>query len=57
LGAPAIEPVSRKALDGDVAAVRAHAAATERLLNDPDAAFELAVDEAKRQYLLKDRPA
>jgi hypothetical protein len=28
--------------------VRAHAAATERLLRDPDAAFELAVDVATR---------
>jgi HEAT repeat protein len=29
-------------------AVRAHARATERLLHDPDAGFDLAVDEAKR---------
>jgi hypothetical protein len=28
--------------------VRAHARATERLLHDPDAAFDLAVEEAKR---------
>ncbi len=29
-------------------AVRAHARATQRLLHDPDAGFDLAVDEAKR---------
>ncbi|WP_219471723.1 HEAT repeat domain-containing protein [Nonomuraea rhizosphaerae] len=32
--------------------VRAHAAATERLLHDPDAGFELAIEEAKRVVAL-----
>ncbi|MFG1688116.1 HEAT repeat domain-containing protein [Nonomuraea sp. NPDC049269] len=32
--------------------VRAHAIATERLLNDPDAAFEFAIEEAKRVVAL-----
>lgn len=35
-------------LASDDPAVRAHARATERLLHDPDAAFDPAVDEAKR---------
>jgi hypothetical protein len=33
-------------------AVRAHASATERLLRDPDAAFDLAVDAARRVVAL-----
>lgn len=32
--------------------MRAHAAATQRLLRDPDAGFELAVEQAKRAYAL-----
>jgi HEAT repeat protein len=43
-----IEPVLRAGLTNADPAVRAHAAATERLLRDPDAAFDLAVDEATR---------
>ena len=43
-----IEPVLHAAGAGDDATVRAHADATQRLLDDPDAGFELAVDEAKR---------
>ncbi|WP_066584305.1 HEAT repeat domain-containing protein [Cellulomonas timonensis] len=34
------------------ARVRAHARATERLLDDPDAGFDLAVNEANRAYAL-----
>jgi HEAT repeat protein len=37
-----IEPILR--------AVRQHAAATERLLHDPDAGFESAIEEAKRVF-------
>jgi HEAT repeat protein len=43
-----IEPALRAGLTNADPAVRAHAAATERLLLDPDAAFDLAVDEATR---------
>lgn len=43
-----IEPVLRAGLASDDPAVRAHAGATERLLRDPEAGFDLAVDEAKR---------
>ncbi|WP_150254858.1 HEAT repeat domain-containing protein [Nocardiopsis deserti] len=43
-----VEPVLRAAMGGDDPSVYAHASATERLLRDPDAGFELAVDEAKR---------
>jgi len=57
LGADVIEPVLRKATASDVPGVRAHASATEGLLNDPNAGVELAVHEAKRQFSLKDRPA
>jgi hypothetical protein len=32
--------------------VRAHAIATERLLRDPDAGFEFAIEEAKRVVAL-----
>jgi hypothetical protein len=41
----------------EVAAVRANAVATERLLSDPTAGSEVAVHEARRQFALKDRPA
>lgn len=44
----AAEPVLREAKVHADPRVAAHAAATERLLADPDAAFELAVDAAKR---------
>ncbi|QRP43719.1 HEAT repeat domain-containing protein [Amycolatopsis sp. FDAARGOS 1241] len=43
-----IEPVLRTALASADPAVRAHARATERLLRDSDAGFDLAVDEANR---------
>ncbi|WIX79384.1 HEAT repeat domain-containing protein [Amycolatopsis carbonis] len=43
-----IEPVLRNALVSIDPVVRAHARATERLLRDPEAAFDPAVDEAKR---------
>lgn len=43
-----IEPALRTGLASDDPTVRAHARATERLLRDPDAGFDPAVDEAKR---------
>lgn len=43
-----VEPALRTGLTSEDPAVRAHARATERLLRDPDAGFDLAVDEAKR---------
>jgi HEAT repeat protein len=55
LGA-AVEPMLRAAMAGDDPNVRAHARATERLLHDPDAAFELAVDAAKRIVALGGEP-
>jgi HEAT repeat protein len=57
LGPDAVEPVLRSALARDAPEVRAHVAATARLLEDPNAAFELSAHEARRQYALKDRPA
>ncbi|MFI7355762.1 HEAT repeat domain-containing protein [Streptomyces avidinii] len=36
--------------------VRHHAVATQRLLRDPDAGFEFAIEEAKRVAVLQDRP-
>ncbi|MFJ9783265.1 HEAT repeat domain-containing protein [Amycolatopsis sp. NPDC101161] len=47
-----IEPALRTALAGADPAVRAHARATQRLLHDPDAGFDLAVEEAKRVVAL-----
>lgn len=44
----AAAPVLRPAAVSAEPEVRAHARATERLLRDPDAGFDLAVDEAKR---------
>jgi HEAT repeat protein len=43
-----IEPALQTGLAKDDPTVRAHARATERLLRDPDAGFDPAVDEAKR---------
>ncbi|WP_460699188.1 HEAT repeat domain-containing protein [Nocardia thraciensis] len=51
LGEP-VERVLRTATTSHDPAVRAHAHATERLLRDPDAAFGLAVDAAKRAAAL-----
>jgi HEAT repeat protein len=47
-----IEPALRKGLASVDPVVRAHARATERLLRDPDAGFDSAVDEAKRVVAL-----
>lgn len=43
-----VEPVLRAAMTHPDPVVRAHAGATERLLRDPDAGFDLAVDAARR---------
>ncbi|MEU7765610.1 HEAT repeat domain-containing protein [Nocardia sp. NPDC049190] len=43
-----VEPVLRTAMASHDPTVRAHASATERLLCDPDAGFDLAVDAARR---------
>jgi HEAT repeat protein len=43
-----IEPALQTGLASDDPTVRAHARATERLLRDPDAGFDPAVDEANR---------
>ncbi len=47
-----ILPILRGAMTDQDPGVRAHAAATERLWLDPDAGFELAVEEAKRVVAL-----
>ncbi|TQM33060.1 HEAT repeat domain-containing protein [Nocardia bhagyanarayanae] len=47
-----IEPILRAAMASDDPTVRAHASATRRLLHDPDAGFDLAVDEARRVVAL-----
>ncbi|MBC9715857.1 HEAT repeat domain-containing protein [Streptomyces sp. TRM66268-LWL] len=51
-GVPALEAAATAPGEG----VRAHALATLRLLRDPDAGFEFAVEEAKRIVALQDRP-
>ncbi len=52
LGDNVIEPILRKAMVSNDPSIRAHANATERLLRDPNAGFELAVHEAKRVFVL-----
>ncbi|MEU2042634.1 HEAT repeat domain-containing protein [Nocardia niwae] len=47
-----VEPVLRTAMASPDPTVRAHARATERLLRDPDAGFDLAVDAARRVVAL-----
>ncbi|MFG3339890.1 HEAT repeat domain-containing protein [Glycomyces sp. NPDC048151] len=47
-----VEPVLKRAKESDDPVVAAHADATERLLADPDAAFELDIKEAKRVFAL-----
>ncbi|MFG2045123.1 HEAT repeat domain-containing protein [Dactylosporangium sp. NPDC048998] len=47
-----VEPVLRTAMTRHDPTVRAHASATERLLRDPDAGFDLAVDAARRVVAL-----
>ncbi len=46
------EPLLRTAMASHDPMVRAHARATERLLRDPDAGFDLAVDQARRVVAL-----
>jgi HEAT repeat protein len=55
LGEEALEPALGKAMASGDDAVRAHARATERLLRDPDAGSEPAVNEAKRIFALRER--
>lgn len=56
LGPDVLEPVLRTPLASATPTVRAHARATERLLRDPNAAFELATHDAQRAFVLgKDR--
>lgn len=43
-----VEPVLRTALAHPDPSVRTHAAATWRMLRDPEAGFDLAIDEARR---------
>ncbi len=52
LGAVVIEPILERAMASGDLGVRAHASAAKRLLRDPDAAFELDVDQAKRIFAL-----
>ena len=52
LGEAAVESALEKAMSSDDPDVRAHASVTKRLLHNPDAAFELDVDQAKRIFVL-----
>jgi HEAT repeat protein len=52
LGEEAVELVLRQAMTSNDPNIQAHARATERLLRDPNASFELAVHEAKRIFVL-----
>ncbi len=55
LGEAAVPVVERASTSPDEA-VRAHALATLRLVEDPDAEFEVAVEEAKRARTLRGAP-
>ena len=58
LGEEAAAPALERALASDEPVVRAHASATERLLRDPNGAFQLDIEEAKRTFILtEDRKA
>ncbi|MEU3216081.1 HEAT repeat domain-containing protein [Streptomyces sp. NPDC006971] len=48
----AIVPALRAATTAPAPSIRAHALATRRLLRDPDAGFEFAIEEAKRIVVL-----
>ena len=50
LGEMAIEPALKRAMASNDPGVNAHASATERLLRDPDAGFQFAVDQVKRIF-------
>jgi hypothetical protein len=50
LGEEAIEPILKRGMESDDPGINAHASATERLLHDPDAGFQLAVDQVKRIF-------
>ncbi len=52
LGEAAAAPILRLATESDDPDIKAHASATERLLRDPDAAFEPSIDQAKRVFAL-----
>lgn len=52
LGAEAIAPVLAAAATSSDEAIRRHAAATERLLADPESGFALDIDEARHQVAL-----
>jgi HEAT repeat protein len=52
LGDEVVVPALQNAMRGCDPKVLAHAGATVRLLGDPDAGFELAVDQAKRIFAL-----
>lgn len=48
LGEGVLEPLLQRAMASDDLGVCAHAAATERLLRDPDAGFQHAINQVKR---------
>jgi HEAT repeat protein len=48
LGEAALDRVLQRAMASDDSDIRAHASATERLLRDPDAGFQHAVNQVKR---------
>jgi len=58
LGEEIVEPLLRTAMASENADIRAHASATERLLREPTAGSERAVEAAKREFALgKERKA
>ncbi len=56
LGETVIEPLLDKAMASKDPIVQVHATATDRLLRDPDAGFQLGVDQVKRMLAPGQRP-
>lgn len=52
LGEDVALPVLGRYMGGDEGVAQAHAIATDRMLRDPDAGFEVDVQEARRQFVL-----
>jgi len=50
LGEERLAPILQRAITSEDPAVKAHAAATEQLLRNPEAGFQYSVDQVKRIF-------
>lgn len=53
LGEDVLAPILNEAKKSNIEKICLHASATERILRDPNVGFELALNEAKRVYILE----